>query len=142
MTMEIRVRACLAVLHQGRLLLVPHYQTDAGSVQWNVPGGRVEFGEGVESTAVREFAEETGLRAQVAGLLMVSEVIQLAKPWHSITITFTGRLLDGEIKPEIHPLYGLKAPQWFTAEMVQQVEYHPKPVVDRLLSMGFTEAIG
>jgi hypothetical protein len=29
----IRVRVCLAVVDDGRLLLVPHYNTDAGPVQ-------------------------------------------------------------------------------------------------------------
>ncbi|MHB0877495.1 MAG: hypothetical protein ACYC5O_15765 [Anaerolineae bacterium] len=37
----IRVRACLAVLDVGRLLLVAHYGTDAGSVQWLIPGGEL-----------------------------------------------------------------------------------------------------
>jgi ADP-ribose pyrophosphatase YjhB (NUDIX family) len=141
MAMAIRVRACLAVLHQGRILLVPHYQTDVGSVQWNVPGGRVEFGERVEAAALREFEEETGLRAQISGLLMVSEVIQPAKPWHSITITYTGRLLDGQLTAEIHPVYGHKEPQWFTAAMLEQVEYHPRPVIEKLLRQGFDESL-
>ncbi|MBX3011737.1 MAG: NUDIX hydrolase [Caldilineaceae bacterium] len=141
MSNNIRVRACLAVLHQDQLLLIPHYQTDAGGVQWNVPGGRVEYGEGVEAAALREFEEETGLHAAITRLLMVSEVIQPAKPWHSITITFLGRLLGGQLASESHPLYGKKVPQWFTAEMVQQVEYHPKPVIAQLLSRGFTDIV-
>jgi 8-oxo-dGTP pyrophosphatase MutT (NUDIX family) len=75
MTAIIRVRACLAVVHHDRLLLVPHYRTDVGAVQWNLPGGRVEFGEGVEAAALREFEEETGLRARITGLL--DEVVSL-----------------------------------------------------------------
>ena len=44
MSETIRVRACMAVVEAGTLLLVPHYQTDAGvDVQWNLPGGRVEL---------------------------------------------------------------------------------------------------
>jgi len=30
-------------------------------VQWVIPGGRVELGERLEETALREFQEETGL---------------------------------------------------------------------------------
>jgi hypothetical protein len=30
---EIRIRVALAVIHDGRILLVPHYDTDAGVQQ-------------------------------------------------------------------------------------------------------------
>lgn len=58
---NIRVRACLAIVRDGRILLVPHYNTDAGPVQWHLPGGRVRFGESLVETARREFQEETEL---------------------------------------------------------------------------------
>lgn len=139
MTTTIRVRACLAVVQDERLLLVPHYQTDAGAVQWNIPGGGVEFGEALELAARREFTEETGLQAQITGILTITEVIQPQKPWHSITITFAGaltdRVSDGQLLPEIHPTYGQKVPQWFTAEAVRQVAYHPKPAVEKALKL-------
>ncbi|MEZ4615634.1 MAG: NUDIX hydrolase [Caldilineaceae bacterium] len=52
MSDTIRVRACLAVVEAGQLLLVPHFQTDSGvDVQWNLPGGKVEFGEALEAAA-------------------------------------------------------------------------------------------
>lgn len=138
MTAIIRVRACLAVVHHDRLLLVPHYQTDAGAVQWNLPGGRVEFGEGVEAAALREFEEETGLRARITGLLTVSEVILPERPWHSITITYTGSIIDGQVTPENHSIYGQKVPRWFTAETVQQIAYHPKQAVEKALGIYAT----
>lgn len=139
MTTTIRVRACLAVVQDERLLLVPHYQTDAGAVQWNIPGGGVEFGEALELAARREFTEETGLQAQITGILTISEVILPEKPWHSITITFAGSLVGrvsaGQLRPEIHPTYGQKVPQWFTADTVRQVAYHPKPAVEKALKI-------
>ncbi len=92
MAETIRVRACLAVVEAGKLLLVPHYQTDAGvDVQWNLPGGKVEFCEGLEAAALREFQEETGLEAAIIRLLATSEVCLPECPYHSITIAFLGR---------------------------------------------------
>jgi ADP-ribose pyrophosphatase YjhB (NUDIX family) len=58
MSDSIRIRVCLAIVNDGKVLLVPHYNTDAGAVQWIVPGGRVEFGESLEAAAVREFFYE------------------------------------------------------------------------------------
>ena len=52
----IRVRACLAVVEDGRVLLAGHYQTDAGRVQWLIPGGGVEYGEGLQAAACSELA--------------------------------------------------------------------------------------
>lgn len=39
---KIRIRACVAAVKDGKILLVPRYDTDAGKVQWNLPGGAVE----------------------------------------------------------------------------------------------------
>lgn len=135
MTDTIRIRTCLVVLSDSKLLLVPHYQTDVGAVQWNIPGGKVEFGESLENAALREFQEETGLMAELIGLFETSEVILLARPYHSITIAFSGRLLGGELRPEPAHGYGEKIPQWFSANEVVQIAYHPPKIVEKALGM-------
>jgi hypothetical protein len=43
MSNSIRIRVCLAAVQDDKLLLAPHYDTDAGPVQWTVPGGRVSY---------------------------------------------------------------------------------------------------
>jgi 8-oxo-dGTP diphosphatase len=50
---------------QGHLLLVR--RCDSGA--WELPGGRVDVGESAVEAAVRETAEESGLRVRITGLV-------------------------------------------------------------------------
>lgn len=135
MSNAIRIRVCLAVVDNNKLLLVPHYGTDAGAIQWVVPGSRVEMGESLQEAAVREFFEETGLQTEVTGLLNVSEVILPARLYHSVTISFSGRITGGELKSEAHHPYGEKVPKWFFAAEVMSVRYHPEQTVEKALGI-------
>lgn len=139
MSGAIRLRACLAVVQENKILLVAHYNTDVGPVQWVIPGGGVEFGEGVEKAALREFTEETGLSARIAQLLDVSEVIRPAQPWHSVSITFLGNIVGGEMRPEVSPTFGKREMRWFSAGEITQVQYHPKLVVEKALGIKAIE---
>lgn len=62
------------VVREGRLLVVKRGREPAKG-RWSVPGGRLEFGETLESGAVRELAEETGLQGTVTGLCGLAERI-------------------------------------------------------------------
>ena len=135
----IRIRACLAVIRSdGRILLVPHYETDAGQVQWNLPGGKVGFGESLQQAAVREVKEEAGITAAVIGLLDVSEVIIPERPWHSVTITYLAEPVEGRLIAEPDHRYGRKEPRWFAEEELNEVTYHPASAIKK--AMGISRA--
>lgn len=131
-----RIRAALAVVQAGRLLLVPHYRTaHAPAVQWNIPGGAVEFGEPIQHAAQREFKEETGLDAAVQDVLDVTEVILHAEPYHSITITYWGEITGGTLRAEAHRRFGQKQPRWFTWPEIEGLPYHPPQTVQKALGI-------
>ena len=137
---NIRIRVGVAAVQDGRILLVPHYDTDAGLVQWCVPGGRLEPGESMVGAARREFEEETGLRVERYRLLDVSEVILPESSYHSITITFTGAVQKGQIRPEPGHRYGIKTPRWLSREELSSLAYHPESAVQKAL--GFYQDAG
>ena len=63
---------CLVVVDsQGRVLLVKR-SVDPKKGFWCLPGGFMELGEAPEHAALRELAEETGLKGQIDMLLGVS----------------------------------------------------------------------
>lgn len=129
---EIRLRACLAVVDGSRILLVPHFDTDAGPIQWTVPGGAVEFGESVQSAALREFKEETGYDAVAQEFLDIYEVIKPAQPWHSVTIAFRGRIVGGSPRPE-QTRWGARTPHWFSLSELADQPYHPPAIIMKAL---------
>jgi 8-oxo-dGTP diphosphatase len=54
------------VVHNERVLLIRRNEPDIPSIhgQWELPGGKIEFGEAPAKTAEREVFEETGVQVQ------------------------------------------------------------------------------
>ncbi len=62
-----------------------------------LPGGFVEVGESVESAAVREMKEETGLDVRLSGLLGVYSDPERDPRFHVVSVVFLG---DAEGEPK------------------------------------------
>lgn len=89
----------------GRTLLVRASARDDLPGVWGLPGGGVEHGEHPRAAVVREFAEETGLRAQVVGLRAVLSDL-LASPrrrrvTHTDRVVYDVRVTEGELRAEV-----------------------------------------
>jgi len=69
----------------------------AADGEWAVPGGRVEPGETWAACAQREFVEETGLRATIAGLLGIysDPVTQRHRYADGDEVQFVGVVFEG-----------------------------------------------
>lgn len=65
--------------------------------EWSLPGGRIEWGERAADAALRELMEETGVEAELAGLLDVVDGIFPAEGGrHYVLIDYVARWISGE----------------------------------------------
>ncbi|UQN07315.1 NUDIX domain-containing protein [Deinococcus sp. QL22] len=83
----------------GRVLLV---RTTKWQGAWGVPGGKLEWGETLETATRREFLEETGLVLQEVRYAQTQEAVlsgEFHKPSHMLLIDFFARADTFDIAP-------------------------------------------
>ena len=105
--MQARVTGIL--VESGSILIVK--QTLSSERAWSLPGGKVENGESLQDSMLREMEEETGLKTQIVRLLYLCEVPGVDPP--VLHITFLLKRLSGDIRLpsnecEANPIYDVK----------------------------------
>ncbi len=95
---EARVGIGVFILKDGKFL-IGHRQGSHGEGTWAIPGGHLEFGESFEQTAIREVAEENGLKIENLKVGAVTNDIFEAEKKHYVTVWMTSHWKSGE--PEI-----------------------------------------
>jgi 8-oxo-dGTP diphosphatase len=88
---------CVGVvcLRGGEVLLIRRGKAPLAG-QWSIPGGRMEFGETLHAAALRELKEETGVEAQILGLIDVVDSLEPGAGWHGVLVDFAARWIAGE----------------------------------------------
>ena len=87
-----KVVACTIAMAEDRILLTRRAITPAHG-KWTFPGGYVEWGEPVETAAIRETYEETGLTVDLRGLVGVYSYP--ATPM--VIVVYEARVMGGRI---------------------------------------------
>lgn len=113
------VPAVGVVCLRGREVLLIRRGTSPLLGAWSLPGGRIEWGERAADAALRELREETGVEAELAGLLDVVDGLFTSRrsgetTRHYLLVDYAARWRSGEpragddaAEAAFHPLDGL-----------------------------------
>jgi len=112
---KIYVAAGVVVKQDGKYLLVQEKKPSAYGL-WNLPAGRVEEGDSIEKTAVKETKEETGYDVE---LIRHLDVFQGDGDGTSTCAhAFEGKIIGGELRvPE-----DMLDAKWFTYDEILQMK--------------------
>lgn len=108
----------------GQLLLIHKIDNN----YWALPGGAMDPGESVTAAAVREVEEETGVKAEVTGLVGI-----YSDPGHvmaydngevrqEFSVCFRARAISGEPR---HDNCETKAAKWVDVSEIASLDIHP-----------------
>lgn len=81
---------------RGDSVLLIRRGTPPRQGEWSLPGGRIEPGERAVDAALRELREETGVEAQITGLIDVVDGLFPEAGRHYVLIDYAARWVSGE----------------------------------------------
>ncbi len=132
MTHTFRIRVGVVLLQDERVLLVRMHR-DSGDI-FVLPGGGLEFGEGIYECAVREVKEETNLAIAVKKILYLKDLC--TEKDHALEIVLLGKILRGKVEkgfdPEEKGKNVLKEVKWISLKELSKLNFHPKQLKEEL----------
>lgn len=94
--MEFGVAVKSAIVENGKILILRKSSTESIDPKtFDLPGGRIKFGEGLEDALLREIKEETGLSANIIAPIDVWSVLKGSL--HLVGITYLCEKAGGTI---------------------------------------------
>lgn len=105
----VKVGIGLLIIKDGRVLLGKRKNAH-GADEYAGPGGHLEYGETAEQTALRELAEECGIKIKNLRLLCTSDLLTYF-PKHYLDIGFAAEWESGE--PEVLEPHKLESWNWY-----------------------------
>lgn len=85
----------MVCLRDGQVLLIKRGRQPRMG-EWSLPGGRIEPGERAVDAALRELREETGVEAEILGLVDVVDGLFPEHGRHYVLIDYVARWMGGE----------------------------------------------
>lgn len=107
---------------EGNILYLKRSSSSSwGRGQWQLPGGKLEWGEDPTTTLEREVTEETGINAENLGFLetYVSHIIAKNTNYHAVQLVYKMKAKDTEVKiSEEHDEF-----KWMSPADAEKYEY-------------------
>ena len=111
---KVAVVACAVIKKDGKYLLVQEKQPIAYGL-WGFPGGRVEIGDTIEQTAIKEAKEESGYDIELICKIDILQELATDAPKHF----FEARIVGGELQ---YPDDEILDAQWFAFDEIKQMK--------------------
>lgn len=98
----ISLGAGVIIVESGKVLLTKREDFEV----WCLPGGRVDVGESLAETAVREAREETGLEVELTRLVGAYSEIGSWNDWHFVS--FAARVVGGILQTQVDEVLDIR----------------------------------
>jgi ADP-ribose pyrophosphatase YjhB (NUDIX family) len=122
--------ALAVVMHAERILLVQEAKASVRG-SWNLPGGRVEPGEGVVAAVLREVQEEAGIAVQLKGLLFTDQVLPEADTSESrVRFVFVAEPQSLQAKLKAHEDEHSLGARWFSRTELPRLTLRNRYVIE------------
>ncbi|RKD32713.1 NUDIX domain-containing protein [Thermohalobacter berrensis] len=92
-----RVLTKALILDNDKILLLKRKQGSFGGGLWDIPGGKLEFGESPKESLIREVYEETSLKVDIHEPIRVSSGINEERNKQYITIVYLCTYKSGKV---------------------------------------------
>ena len=126
MTLSVPVPCVGVVCLRGDEALLIRRSKPPRQGDWSIPGGRIEWREPVREAALRELKEETGVEAELTGLIDVVDGIFPGEPGHYVLVDYAARWIAGEPR---------------AGDDAAEAAFHPIADIDRLVQWPETRRI-
>jgi len=111
---KVPIVAGVVIKKDDKYLLVQEKQPTAYGL-WNFPAGRVDIGDTIEQTAIKEAKEESGYDVELIRKIDIYQESVSEPPKHA----FEAKIVSGDLK---FPENELLDARWFTLEEIQSMK--------------------
>jgi 8-oxo-dGTP diphosphatase len=108
-----------AVVEREGLILLEKRNNEPFYGKWCIPGGHIDFGEGVEAAVCREVEEETGYRVTRAEFFSYYTEYYPEINWHAVALIFRTEVEGSPRRQEAE----VQEMAWFTPEDLHKLEF-------------------